>query len=146
MLYIEKCNGILKDETEISKKFQNNKQNFVLLTMPFDVEYYESDWNKMADLIEQWECIPFYKGSEKNKFKDTYQYDDSYYKTMNLRKIGVFMSLSIKKMEPFGGFTSHLATLFRITKGKNIRLGIFGHIYKATEDLYQIKPYAVWRE
>jgi hypothetical protein len=55
------------------------------------------------------------------------------------------MNLSIKKMEPLGGFSSHLATLFRVTKGTNIRLGVFGHVYKLTESVYQIKPYAVWR-
>lgn len=64
---------------------------------------------------------------------------------MALEKTKLTMNLSIKKMEPLGGFTSHLAVLFRETKGTNIRLGVFGHIYKLTESVYQIKPYAVWR-
>jgi hypothetical protein len=108
--------------------------------------FYHNDWFKTVDLANQCGYIPFYKGGDAtNKFKDTYQYDDSYYKTMALKKIKLTMNLSIKKMEPLGGFLSHLATLFRVTKGTNIRLGVFGHVYKLTESVYQIKPYAVWR-
>ena len=143
---VEKCEAVLKDRAEIYKNHQEDKQNFVLLTMPFDTDFYHNDWFKTVDLANQCGYIPFYKGGDAtNKFKDTYQYDDSYYKTMALKKIKLTMNLSIKKMEPLGGFSSHLATLFRVTKGTNIRLGVFGHVYKLTESVYQIKPYAVWR-
>lgn len=144
--YIEKHEVVLKDRAEIFKNYQEDKQNFVLFTMPFDTDFYHNDWFKTVDLANQCGYIPFYKGGDNtNKFKDTYQYDDSYYKTMALEKNKITMNLSIKKMEPLGGFTSHLATLFRVTKGTNIRLGVFGHIYRLTEYVYQIKPYAVWR-
>ena len=144
--YVEKCEVVLKNRAEIHKNYQEDKQNFVLLTMPFDTDFYHNDWFKTVDLANQCGYIPFYKGGDAtNKFKDTYQYDDSYYKTMALKKIKLTMNLSIKKMEPLGGFSSHLATLFRVTKGTNIRLGVFGHVYKLTESVYQIKPYAVWR-
>lgn len=144
--YVEKHEVVIKDRAEILKNYQEDKQNFVLLTMPFDTDFYHSDWSKTVYLANQCGYIPFYKGGDNtNKFKDTYQYDDFYYKTMVLEKIKLTMNLSIKKMEPLGGLTSHLATLFRVTKGTNIRLGVFGHIYKLTESVYQIKPYAVWR-
>lgn len=144
--YVEKYEVVLKDRAKIQRDYQEDKQNFVLLTMPFDTDFYHSNWFETVKLAEQFGYISFYKGGDStNKFKDTYQYDDFYYKTMALEKIKLTMNLSIKKMEPLGGFTSHLATLFRVTKGINIRLGVFGHIYKLTEDVYQIKPYAVWR-
>lgn len=60
-------------------------------------------------------------------------------------KIKITMNLNVKKMERLGGMTSQLAVLFRTTKGVNIRLGVLGHIYKLAEEVYQIKPYAVWR-
>lgn len=144
--YIEKYEVVLKDRAKILKDYQDEKQNFVLFTMPFDSDFYHNDWSKTVDLANQCGYISFYKGGDNtNKFKDTYQYDDSYYKAMALEKIKLTMNLSIKKMEPLGGFSSHLATLFRVTRGTNIRLGVFGHIYKLTESVYQIKPYAVWR-
>lgn len=144
--YIEKNAVVIKGREEILKSYQEDKQNFVLFTMPFDTDFYHNDWFKTVDLANQCGYIPFYKGGDSsNKCKDTYQYDDSYYKTMALDKIKLTMNLSLSKMEPLGGFTSHLATLFRVTKGTNIRLGVFGHIYKLTESVYQIKPYAVWR-
>lgn len=144
--YVEKYEVVLKDRAKIRNDYQEDKQNFVLLTMPFDTDFYHSNWFETVKLAEQFGYIPFYKGGDNtNKFKDTYQYDDSYYKTMALEKTKLTMNLNIKKMEPLGGFSSHLATLFRVTKGTNIRLGVFGHIYKLTEDVYQIKPYAVWR-
>lgn len=144
--YIEKYEVLLKDRAKIQRDYQEDKQNFVLLTMPFDTDFYYNDWARTVELAKQHGYIPFYKGGENtNKFKDTYQYDDSYYRTLVLEKIKLTMNLSIEKMEPLGGLTSHLATLFRETKGTNIRLGIFGHIYKLTKSVYQIKPYAVWR-
>ena len=144
--YIEKNEVVLKDRAEIVANYQEDKQNFALLTMPFDTDFYHSDWSETVNLATQCGYIPFYKGGDNsNKFKDTYQYHDSYYKIMALEKTKLTMNLSIKKMEPLGGFTSHLAVLFRETKGTNIRLGVFGHIYKLTESVYQIKPYAVWR-
>lgn len=144
--YIEKHEVVLKDKAEILKNYQEDKQNFALFTMPFDTDFYHNDWSKTVNLANQYGYIPFYKGGNNaSKFKDTYQYNDSYYKTMALEKIKLTMNLSINKMEPLGGFTSHLATLFRVTKGTNIRFGVFGHIYKLTKSVYQIKPYAVWR-
>lgn len=144
--YIEKHEGLLKDRAKIQRNYKEDDQNFVLLTMPFDTDFYYSDWSKTVELVKQYGYIPFYKGGENtNKFKDTYQYDDSYYRTMDLEKVKLTMNLSINKMEPLGGLTSHLATLFRETKGTNIRLGVFGHIYKLTKSVHQIKPYAVWR-
>lgn len=144
--YIEKNEVVLKDRAEIHKNYQEDKQNFALFTMPFDTDFYNSDWFETVSLANQFGYIPFYKGGDNtNKYKDTYQYHDSYYKTMALEKIKITMNLSIKKMEPFGGMTSHLAVLFRATNGTDIRLGVFGHIYKLTESVYQIKPYAVWR-
>lgn len=144
--YIEKHEVVLKDRAEILKNYQDDKQNFVLFTMPFDTDFYHNDWFETVDLANQFGYIQFYKGGDStNKFKDTYQYHDSYYKTMALERIKLTMNLSIKKMEPLGGMTSHLAMLFRVTEGINIRLGVFGHIFKLTESVYQIKPYAVWR-
>lgn len=144
--YIEKHENLLKDRTEIPQKYQENRQNFVLLTMPFDTDFYRSNWNKTVELVHQFGYIPFYKGGKNtNKFKDTYEYHDSYFKTMNYDKSKITMNLSVQKMESFGGMTSHLAVLFRATKGANIHLGVMGHIYKLIEDIYQIKPYAVWR-
>ena len=144
--YIEKNEMLLKDRAEILKNYQEDKQNFALFTMPFDTDFYHSNWSETVNLANQCGYISFYKGGDNtNKFKDTYQYHDSYYKTMALEKTKITMNLSIRKMEPLGGFTSHLAVLFRETKGTNIRLGVFGHIYKLTESVYQIKPYAVWR-
>lgn len=142
--YVEKNETLLKNRMEIIQKYQEDSQNLVYLTMPFDTDFYRSDWSKTVDLENQFEYITFYKGGD-NKFRDTYQYHDSYYKSMALDKIKILMNLSIKKMEPFGGVTSHLAVLFRATKGTNIRLGVFGHVYKLTDSVYQIKPYAVWR-
>lgn len=144
--YVEKYEVVLKDRAKIQSDYQEDKQNFVLPTMPFDTDFYHSNWFETVKLAEQFGYISFYKGGDNTKkFKDTYQYHDSYYKTMALEKTKLTMNLSIKKMEPLDGFTSHLATLFRVTKGINIRLGVFGHIYKLTEDVYQIKPYAIWR-
>ena len=144
--YVEKHEVVLKDRAKIPNYYQEDKQNFVLLTMPFDTDFYHNDWIKTVTLAKQFGYISFYKGGDNtNKFKDTYQYDDSYYKTMALDKIKLTMNLSIKKMEQFGGITSHLAIMLRETRGTNIRFGVFGHIYKLAESVYQIKPYAVWR-
>lgn len=144
--YVEKNGVVVKDRAEILKNYQADKQNFVLFTMPFDTDFYHYDWSETVHLAKQCGYISFYKGGGyDHKFKDTYQYDDSYYKTMVLDRIKLTMNLSIDKMEPFGGFTSHLATLFRVTHGTNFRLGVFGHIFMITENVYQIKPYAVWR-
>ena len=144
--YIEKNEVILKDRADIPKKYQDSKQNFALLVMPFDTDFYNSDWSETINLANQFGYISFYKGGNSiDKFKDTYLYHDSYYRTMAIEKTKITMNLSIKKMESFGGITSHLAVLFRETRGTNIRLGVFGHIYKLTESVYQIKPYAVWR-
>ena len=144
--YVENHEVVLKDRAKIPNYYQEDKQNFVLFTMSFDTDFYHNDWFKTVALAKQYGYIQFYKGGDNtNKFKDTYQYDDSYYKTMALDKVKLTMNLSIEKMEPFGGITSHLATLFRVTHGTNIRLGVFGHIYRLTESVYQIKPYAVWR-
>lgn len=144
--YIEKYEILLRDRIELTQKYQEDKQNFIFLTMPFDTDIYHSDWSKTLDMANQFGYIPFYKGgSYENKFKETYDYQDTYYKTMALDKNKITMNLNIKKMESFGGFTSHLATLFRETKGTNIRLGVFGHVYKLADSVYQIKPYSVWR-
>lgn len=78
----------MKNRAEVHKNYQEDKQNFVLLTMPFDTDFYHNDWFKTVDLANQCGYIPFYKGGDAtNKFKDTYQYDDFYYKTMALKKI-----------------------------------------------------------
>lgn len=144
--YIETHEILLRDRVDLTKKYQEDKQNFLFLTMPFDCDLYHSDWAKTVDMANRLGYIPFYKGgSYENKFKDIYEYQDSYYKTMELNKTKITMNLSIKKMEPLGGFSSHLATLFRTTKGTNIKLGVFGHVYKLTDTVYQIKPYSVWR-
>lgn len=143
--YIEKHEVILKSRTDIIQKYQEEKQNFVLLTMPFNTDFYRSDWLKTVELVNQFGYIPFYNGNSTNGIQDTYQYHDSYYKTMPYDKAKITMNLNIKKMEHLGGLTSHLATTFRATKGRNIRLGVWGHIYKLVETVYQIKPYAVWR-
>ena len=37
---VEKCEAVLKDRAEIYKNHQEDKQNFVLLTMPFDTDFY----------------------------------------------------------------------------------------------------------
>ena len=114
--------------------------------MPFNTDFYRSDWFKTVELVNQFGYIPFYNGGNSaNGIQDTYQYHDSYYKTMPYDKTKITMNLNIKKMEHLGGLTSHLATMFRATKGRNIRLGVWGHIYKLVETVYQIKPYAVWR-
>lgn len=142
--YIEKNEVILKDRAEILKNYQEEKQNFVLLTMPFDTDFYNRDWHATVNLVNQFGYISFYKGGDyTEKLKDTYQYHDSYYKTMVMDKVKIIMNLSIKKMEPLGGVTSHLAVMLRETRGTNIRLEVFGHVYKLTEGVYQIKPYAV---
>lgn len=143
--YIEKHEVLLKSKIDITQNYQEEKQNFVLLTMPFNTDFYRNDWSKTVDLVNQFGYIPFYNGGNNNRLKDTYQYHDSYYKTMHFDKTKITMNLNIKKMEYLGGMTSHLAVFFRATKGTNIRLGVFGHVYKLVEDVYQIKPYAVWR-
>lgn len=144
--YVEEHEMLLRDRSEIINKYQEDKQNFVFLSMPFDTDFYNSDWSKTVSLAEQFGYIPFYKGgSSANKSKDTYQYHDSYYKTMVYDNTKITMNLSINKMQPFGGFTSHLAVLFRATQGNNIHLGVFGHVYRIIDSVYQIKPYAVWR-
>ncbi len=144
--YIEKHEILLKNKIDITQNYQEEKQDFVLLVMSFDTDFYRDDWFKTVDLVNQFGYIPFYNGGNNtNGIKDTYQYHDSYYKTMYNDKIKITMNLNIKKMERLGGMTSHLAVLFRTTKGVNIRLGVLGHIYKLAEEVYQIKPYAVWR-
>lgn len=146
IIYTEKHEVLLKSKSDIMQNFQEEKQNFVLLSMPFDTDFYRNDWFKTVDLVNQFGYIPFYNGGNStNRIKDTYQYHDSYYKTMHYDKTKITMNLNIKKMEHLGGMTSHLAVLFRTTKGTNIRLGVFGHVYKLVEEVYQIKPYAVWR-
>lgn len=144
--YIEKHEILLKDKVDIVQKYQIDKQNFVLFTMSFDTDFYRSNWSETLDLLHQLGYLTFYQGDQStNILVDDYQYHDYYYKTMYYDKVKITMDLNIKKMEPFGGVTSHLAVLFRKTKGVNIRLGVLGHVYKLTEDFFQIKPYAVWR-
>ena len=58
---------------------------------------------------------------------DTDFYHNDWLKTIELAQ--AYHEPKYKEMEPLGGFSSHLATLFRVTKGTNIRLGVFGHIY-----------------
>lgn len=91
-------------EAKIPNYYQEDKQNFVLFTMSSDTDFYHNDWFKTVALAKQYGYIQFYKGGDNtNKFKDTYQYDDSYYKTMALDKVKLTMNLSIEKTEPFGG-------------------------------------------
>lgn len=144
--YVEKNEVILKDKKSIIMHYKEDAQNFILSVMPFDTDFYDKDWFKTVDLANKFGYIPFYNGGNKiSEYKDTYRYNDDYYKTMHLDDTKLTMNLSIYKMESLGGLTSHLGMLFRETKGLNIRLGVFGHIFKLTDSIYQIKPYAVWR-
>jgi|GEM_PF-4383598 len=124
--YIEKYEIMLRDSEQVVKDYRDGKQNFIFTGMPFDTDFDYRNWYKAIALAEQIGYIPFYKEMAYNKTK-------------------IVMNMSLKKMEHCGGMTSHLSILFHETKGINISLGVFGHIYKLTPDIYQIKPYAVWR-
>lgn len=81
-----------------------------------------------------------------NYFKD--KYDKSQIEKARKDKIKmekrIVMSLNITKLTTSISYTSHMGRYLRYLEGRNISLGIFGHIYKAG-DYYQIKPFAVWR-
>ena len=62
--YVEKCEVVLKNRAEIHKNYQEDKQNFVLLTMPFDTDFYHNDWFKTFHL----HCRLFYLLSEYGLF------------------------------------------------------------------------------
>ena len=146
-LYVKENENLIEHYGDISRKYKSNSQNFVLLTDKFDTSLDCRDWSNAMRQIAQFEYIPFYKApSEK---ADSYEYDDSYYKTMSMYHTKVTMNLGVQKMRDgyfhSFGMTSHMSVLFRICGGENIPLGVFGHLYKLTEDIFQIKPYAVWR-
>lgn len=144
--YLEDEEILLKNRSEIITKYKENKQNLVFLTMPFNTDFNYNNWLEATRLANKVGYISFYKGChDTDRYHDNYEYNDSYYKTMALDRIKVTMNLGIEKMEPLGGITSHLAVLFRETRGTNIHLGVFGHIFKLTNTVFQIKPYAVWR-
>jgi len=90
---------------------------------------------------------------KKENIYDTYNYSDDYYKQKNRdtikvkeKYIRILMQTKNDKMTTsFGGITSHLVTQIRFCRGYNISFGIIGHLIKLGDDLYQIKPYAVWR-
>lgn len=135
--YVEKHQILLKSKDEITEKYEDDKQNFIYCTMYFDTDFDYKNWDESVNLAKKIGYISFYKGKPTD---DTYQYHDSYY------KMQITMNLGINNMSRFGGITSHLAFLFRAMQGKDINLGVFGHIYKLLDNCYQIKPYAVWRE
>lgn len=142
--YIQNNEVLLKDRKEIIEKYTENKQIFIYAKMLFDTDFNYEAWFDAVALAEKIGYLFFYKGGTNNN-KDNYQYNDSYYKTMDLDKTKIVMNMSVQKMERFGGITSHLAVLFRETKGLNVPLGVFGHVYRVAPSVYQIKPYAIWR-
>lgn len=58
--YIEKHKILLKNKIDITQNYQEEKQNFVLLVMSFDTDFYRDDWFKTVDLVNQFGYIPFY--------------------------------------------------------------------------------------
>jgi len=141
--YVENHEILLKDRAQIIKDYQEGKQNFVFANILFDTDFNYRNWQEASMVAEKLGYISFYKGGKNNA--STYQYNDDYYKTIELDKSQILMNMSTEKMESFGGVTSHLATLFRVSAGINIGLGVFGYVSKIAPNVYQIKPYAVWR-
>ena len=62
--YIEKHEILLKNKIDITQNYQEEKQNFVLLVMSFDTDFYQDDWFKTVDLVNQFGYIPFYNGGK----------------------------------------------------------------------------------
>lgn len=141
--YVKKSGNIISDSITLPHTFLGDKQNFIYSSIIFDTNCYSQNWPTYFNTIEKFGYIQFFCGG--NDEEDTYEYQDSYYKILALNKIKLVMNMNIKKMPSWGGTSSHFATLLQATGGKHIQLGVFGHIFRITESVYQIKPYAVWR-
>lgn len=140
MRYVEENEILLSNEEEILTKYEQGKSNFFFGTLELDTKLDVSDWEQAVKVIKEWGYIQFYKDKE-----NTYDYSDNYYKTSYANNLHLVMSLGTEKMQiPYLGYTSHLSVFFRAFNGKNIPLGIFGHILNLNSKSFQIKPYAVW--
>ncbi len=138
--YIEENEVLLCNKHEIFTKYEQGKTNFVFGNIDFDTKLNVKNWEKAVGFIQQWGYIPLH-----NNGMNMYDERDDYFKNVNAINAEIVMSLGIDKMQTsYSGFTSHLATSLRKLGGKNIPLGVFGHILKLSPDFYQIKPYAVW--
>lgn len=143
--HISENENLIKDYNKIGETYQASNCNFVFFSTGFDTTLDCADWSNAQQQIVTFGYIPFYKApSEKS---DDYEYRDCYFKALAMSQTKVTMNLGIQNMCGYSsyGMTSHLSVMIRALKGHNIPLGVFGHIYRLAERLYQIKPYAVWR-
>lgn len=143
--YIIQHENLIDEYSKIKGKYQTKKQNFVLFSSCFDTTLDCQNWENSMYQIGKYGYVPLYKAPSESF--DGYDYRDSYYKKSMMYQTKITMNLGIQKMIGYSSYamTSHLAVLFRSYRGKDIPLGVFGHIYRLAEDLFQIKPYAVWR-
>ena len=140
--YIEEKEVLLCNKHEVFTKYEQGKTNFVFGNVEFDTKLNVKNWEEAVGFIQQWGYIPFY-----NNGMNIYDERDDYFKNANAINAEIVMSLGIDKMQTsYSGFTSHFATSLRKLGGKNIPLGVFGHILKLSPDFYQINPYAIWLE
>jgi len=146
IIYLEAKNQLIRSLGEIYKSRDESIGIFIYCNLLFDTDFDYNNWfEAIASAIKEGH-ISFYTRNDKypKKYVETYDGSDNYYKKRKSR-LSIFMDMGVQNMVSFGGITSHLALLLRVTKGENIPLGVFGRIFKVADDCLQIKPYAVWR-
>lgn len=143
--YVLEHENTIKEYGDIKLKYQPDKPNFVYFTTTFDTALDCNNYENLCIQTGKFGYCPFYKAPSESI--DSYEYSDFYYKNFPMYKTKITMNLNIQKMRGLIGMgvSSHLYSFLRLSDGHNIPLGVFGHIFKLKDDLYQIKPYAVWR-
>ena len=144
--FLETNKLMLNDIKQIQRKACNDGEVFLKADLRFNTDFDYINWIEAVEAAKKVGVITFYIPSAKYAAKNvsTYIEGDSYFKEAK-NNIYITMDMGIRNMLQFGGFTSHLATFMRATQGKAMPLGVFGRVFKLTENFYQIKPYAVWR-
>ncbi len=141
--YIEQNEMLLCSKEEIFSKYSDTATNFIYGSIEFDTDLNVANWAEAADFWQRWGYIQLYVGGA--DALSSYDYSDDYYKKIGATSSKIVMSMGTDKMQTsYLSATSHLAVYFRAFNGRNIPLGVLGHVQKLKSELYQIKPYAVW--
>lgn len=152
--FIKEHGVLFSSIDELYAAYNNDKENFICTELSMDTDFDYAHWDSAVETAKQFSYISFYKGGPNRRDKklpvDSYRYDDAYFKhtesnSTKSNENRINMNMSLQKMDPLGGITSHFYFLLKETDGIDIPLGVFGNIYKIAPSVYQIKPYAVWR-
>jgi hypothetical protein len=105
--------------------------------------------------VENFDAPDFYPGRDGLRqinesgsmvFTTDHNYDpsDNYFKKAQINFVMTASILNFARLHGGMRATSHEAIMFRGFEGRNIPLGVFGHIMRFSDKACQVKPYAIW--